>query len=150
MEMPSPSAGHSLAGSWRGQERIHPSPMAPAGGTAVGRVKNVSALDGFAVIQDYEQERGGRVNLRGHGIFRFDPAHDRYVLHWFDSFGGPPAEFHGRFEGETLTVIHEGSQGRVRASWDLSEAGRYAYHMEVSPDGRTWTPFMEGTYTREV
>ena len=135
MPMPTPSAGHSrlecLVGSWRGQERIHPSPMAPAGGKAVGRVHNVRALDGFAVVQSYEQERDGGVNFRGHGVFRFDPARDRHVLHWFDSLGGPPVEFHGRFEGDTLTLVHEGPQGSVRASWDLSEPTRYSYRMDV-------------------
>ena len=60
----------TLVGTWRGSETIHPSPFDAKGGEATGIVNNRLALDGFAVIQDYEQQRGGRTNFRGHGIFR--------------------------------------------------------------------------------
>ncbi len=88
MEMPVPSAAQQalamLVGSWAGQEKIHPSPFSPAGATAVGRVVNRSALDGFAIVQDYEQETNGKVNFRGHGIFRWDPEKGAYILYWFE------------------------------------------------------------------
>jgi hypothetical protein len=63
MEMPKPTAAHKqlelLAGDWVGEEIMHPSPWATGGGTATARVRNRVGLDGFAVIQDYVQERGG-------------------------------------------------------------------------------------------
>ncbi|MGE5277442.1 MAG: DUF1579 family protein [Acidobacteriota bacterium] len=75
--MPRPGEPHrqlrKLVGSWRGEERLSPSPWDPVGGTAVGRVENRSALDGFAVVQDYEQERNGAVGFRGHRVFSWDP-----------------------------------------------------------------------------
>jgi len=89
MEMPVLSEAHrklqTLVGDWTGQEKIFPSPFDPQGGTAVGRVRNVLALDGFAVVQDYEQLRQAGVNFRGHGIFRWDKNRSEYILHWFDS-----------------------------------------------------------------
>jgi hypothetical protein len=154
MQMPTPTAAHlrleRLVGKWRGEERVHPSPFDPVGGPAVGRVDNRMALDGFAVIQDYEQERGGRVAFRGHGVFRFDPSRNLYALTWFDSAGQPPSEFWGTFEGEVLTVTQVTAQGQVRASWDLRDPNRYTYQMDVSADGRSWAPFMSGSYVRET
>ena len=153
MEMPQPSDAHrrleKLVGAWRGEEQMAPSPWSPAGGTAAARVRNVRALDGLAVVQDYAQERGGAVTFRGHGVFRWDGAAGEYVLHWFDSMGQAPNEFRGAFDGDVLTVVSRTPDGFVRAVFDFGEAGRYTYRMEVSPDAAAWVPMMDGTYHRE-
>jgi hypothetical protein len=153
MEMPKPNEAHrrmeKLVGSWSGEEHMHPSPWDPAGGAARARVTNHTALDGFAVIQDYEQERGGGVSFRGHGVFRWDAPAGEYVFHWFDSSGMQPTEFRGGFDGDVLTVTHGNEQGHARAIFDLRPEGRYLYRMEVSGDGQSWLPFMEGDYRRE-
>jgi hypothetical protein len=156
MKMPLPSDAHRrlerLVGVWRGEETLHPSSFDPAGGTATATVKNVVAIDGFAVVQDYEQKRADGSTFRGHGIFRYDadgPPGRQYVMHWFDSLGLPPSEFRGSFEGDVFTVGQALPHGQLRAVWDLSNAKRYTYRMEVSMDGVSWAPFMEGRYTRE-
>jgi|GEM_PF-3960233 len=81
MQMPKPTDAHrkleKLAGSWHGEEQISPSPLDPVGGKAFGRLTNRLALDGFVVLQDYEQERDGVVNFRGHGVFGWDAAQSR-------------------------------------------------------------------------
>src|SRR5262245_61828689 len=142
MDMPRPTDAHQklnkLAGQWVGQETIHPSPFDPKGGTATGKVHNRAALDGFAVVQDYEQERGGRTSFRGHGVFRFDAASGAYVMHWFDSFGCQPSDFRGQFNGDVLTLMATNPQGQSRASFDLSQNGKYTFKMDVSPDGKSW------------
>jgi hypothetical protein len=152
MEMPRPTAEHRvlerLAGEWIGTETLHPSPFDPGGGTAVGRVVNRPSLDGFALVQDYEQERGGRVTFRGHGVFRYDVEAREYVLHWFDSTGMRPDTFRGGFHEDTLTLTTQGPMGHIRASWNLRDADAIVYRMHVSGDGTSWEPFMEGTYTR--
>jgi hypothetical protein len=152
MDMPTPDAAHArmeaFAGNWTGDERIYPNPWDPRGGAAVGRVRNRMALDGFVLIHEYEQERHGRVTLEGHAVLRWDAGLGRYVLHWFDSMGMPPNEFHGDFDGDVLTLTSEDSRGWIRAIWDFGEPGRYSYLMEVSPDGESWQPLMEGEYRR--
>jgi hypothetical protein len=152
MEMPRPTAAHRqlelLAGAWAGEERIHPTPFDPAGGTARGRFDNRLAIDGFAVVQDYEQERGGAVAFRAHGVFRYDSREQSYVLHWFDSMGESPQEFRGTFEDGVLVLICRNAQGQFRASWDFCQAGRCTFRMDASPDGQQWFPFLEGAYTR--
>jgi Protein of unknown function (DUF1579) len=151
MAMPGPTEEHhrleKLIGSWEGEETIHPNPWDAAGGKAIGRVANRGALDGFAVVQDYEQERDGAVHFRGHGVFRWDAAAREYVLHWFDSFGMPPSELRGSLDGGLLTLENVSPQGRTRAVFDFRPHS-YDYRMEVSGDGEHWQPLMEGLYHR--
>jgi hypothetical protein len=153
MEMPTPTEAHKrlerLAGRWSGEERMTPMPFDPEGGVAHGRVDNRVALDGFAVVQDYEQKRRGTVTYRGHGVYRWDADKDEYVLYWYDSMGGPPTEYRGPFEGDTLTLIGKTVYGFNRAVVDLSEPDRYSFHADASPDGETWETFLEARYTRE-
>ncbi len=151
--MPHPSPEQQLLsillGNWRGQEHIHPSPFDPVGGPAVGRIHNCLALDGFAVIQDYEQERNGIVNFRGHGVFRWDSDEDCYILYWFDSLGQRPVEYRGGLRAGVLSLTAIQGQGFSRAVFDFSDETRYHYRMEVSPDGEQWFVFTEGEYERQ-
>lgn len=152
MEMPKPTEAHKklemLVGSWSGEEKLQPSPWDPQGGTAVGTVENRAALGGFAVVQDYRQERGGRVTFEGHGVFRYEPMAGVYEMWWFDSMGMPPTCFRGGFEGNVLMVAAQGPQGWSRAVFDFGKKGSYTFRMEVSPDGAQWFGFMEGRYAR--
>jgi len=153
MEMPKPTTAHrqleKLVGRWAGEERVHPSPFDPEGGMAIARLENRLALDGFAVVQDYEQERDGKINFRGHGVLRWDATQQCCEMYWFDSMGMPPSIFRGNFDGEILTLACKDQHGHSRATFDLSKKTQYAFRMEVSPDGNQWFPFLEGSYTRE-
>jgi hypothetical protein len=152
MVMPKPVEAHKrlhrIAGNWVGEEKVHPSPWDPKGGTAIGRVHNRIALDGFVVVQDYEQERSGRVTFRGHGIFTWDEAEQCYALYWFDSMGVPPNIFKGSFENHILTLTTKDAQGHVRTVFDFTQERRYQFRMEVSQNGEQWHTFTEGTYER--
>jgi hypothetical protein len=152
MEMPKPSAAHRelerLVGDWTGTEHMYPSPWNPAGGDALARITNRLAVDGFNVVQEYEQETAGIVTFRGHGVFSWDAGQTCYVLHWFDSMGMPPNVFRGNFAGDVLTVSTTWPQGLGRAVFDLSREGHYTFRMEASEDGKQWAPLMEGQYQR--
>ena len=84
MEMPKASDGHrkleKIAGRWEGEETMYPSPWDPKGGKAIGRINSRVALNGFALINDYEQERDGAITFTGHGVFTYDPKADVYSL----------------------------------------------------------------------
>ena len=150
MAMPILSPPHKalqiLVGSWSGEETIHPSPFVPSGAVATGRVVNRLALDGFAVVQDYEQETAGKINFRGHGVFRYDLERGKYILYWFDSFGFPPTEYIGDLFDRVLRLSAVTPQGHARVTWDFSHPGHYHYVLEVSPDGQEWFPSIEGRY----
>lgn len=150
MEMPKPSPGHErlrqLAGEWHGTETMYPSQWDPEGGEAVGRTSNRLALNGFALISDYEQERDGAVTFSGHGVYTFDPEAEVYTLHWFDCLGSPPEVFTGRFAGDVLTLAHGGTGMHVRMTSDLGTPGVMIAKMEMSPDGTEWTTLFDGRY----
>jgi hypothetical protein len=152
MEMPKPTDAHRklqmLAGTWRGEEKMFPSPWDPKGGNAVGRIDNRLALDGFAVVQDYEQQRGDVANYRGHGIFTWDATLQSYLLYWLDSLGVGQNIFRGSFDEKTLRLTSQSPQGYTRASWEFTSDKTYFYRMEVSGDGSQWQTMMEGTYSR--
>lgn len=151
-EMPKPTAEHKklelLAGTWIGEEKMAPSLWDPAGGTATGRVSNRVSLDGFNVIQDYEQERGGKVTFRGHGVFGYDANAQCYVLHWWDSMGFGVHDYSGKFEGDVLSLTYQSPHGHHRCRFDMGKAGRYTFQMDMSQDGKAWKNMMEGNYSK--
>ncbi|HZY10701.1 MAG TPA: DUF1579 family protein [Bacteroidota bacterium] len=153
MEMPKPSDAHKkllkLVGRWNGEEKLYPSPWDPTGGMAKGLAVNKAELDGFFVVQDYQQERNGRINFRGHGVFGWDQFENCYVVHWFDSMGTPPQVMKGTFENSVLSLVGKFPQGFNRGIWDYSKEGKVTFKMEVSMDGKNWQPMMEGNYTKE-
>ena len=152
MDLPKPGPEHKalerLAGTWVGEETIHPGPFDPVGGKATAVVRNVMAVGGFALVQDYEQTREGGVNFIGHGVLRWDGPAGEYSLLWVDSTGFPPSEYRGKFAGEVLTLSYKGPMGHSRAIWTLKGATGYDYRMELSQDGATWHPFMDGSYRK--
>lgn len=154
MQMPQVQEQHKkfaqLAGKWKGEEKIHPSPWDPVGGTATARIEARIDLDGFFLVSDYVEERGGRVSYRGHGVYGWDPKESSYTMHWFDSMGGGgytlPAK--GQWTGNTLTFQHETPMGMARYVYNFEGEGRYTFKIENSQDGKEWKPFMEARYQR--
>jgi len=152
MDMPKAGPAHQklelLAGQWSGEEEIMPSPLDPTGGPAYAKVDNRICLDGFILVQDYVQERSGRVNFEGHAVISHDAGTDTYIMDWWDSFGMGRTEYRGKMSGSTLTLESATPMGRSRATYDLSKAGVYEFAMEISMDGSNWATFMKGSYRR--
>jgi hypothetical protein len=150
MDMPKPTDAHrqleKLAGSWVGDETIYPSPMDPQGGTATSRMTAKVVVDGFALVSDYHQERGGVVTYRGHGIFTYEPQSSEYVMYWVDSIGSPGETFRGRLDGSMLALTSRGPMGSFRLSYDLGTPGRLKSRMEMSQDGMNWQPFFDSSF----
>ncbi len=153
MEAAKPSEQHRklerLIGRWEGTEHMAPSQWDPAGGTAVGRNDIRSALDGFAIVTDYEQERDGKITFRGHGVTTYDPEGDRYVMHWLDVMSGPMMEvFAGAFDGDVMILTSDAPRMATRLTWDLSSEGLMHSRMEMSEDGIQWATLFEAEYER--
>jgi len=152
--MPTPQDQHrklaTFAGTWVGEETMHPSPWDEKGGTAVGKKVSRIDLDGFYLIEDYTQERDGQVSYRGHGLFGYDPQKNRYTMHWFDSMGMPTNEASlGTWEGNTLRFEMSSPMGQQRYIFITEGTTRYTFKIENSQDGKTWNTFMEGKYTKK-
>ena len=154
MDMPRPTDHHlkfsRLVGEWEGVEIMQPSQWAPQGSTATGRTNSHLALNGFAVISDYQQERSGLVTFEGHSVLTYDTKEDCCVLHWFDCMGSPPEVFKGAFDGNVLTVAHGGPSMHARLRHDLSGEGQMTSRMEMSLDGSNWQTLFDGSYERKT
>ena len=152
MEIPKPTEAHQklqkLVGNWKGEEKIFPSPWDPKGGISQGYIENRSGLGGFIVIQDVKSEKNGEVIFEGHGVFSWDQKQNEYTLHWVDSMGMPLHVFRGDFDKETLTLLHEESEGYARMRVDLSDENRYFLKVDISQDGKNWQPLSEAQYQK--
>jgi hypothetical protein len=153
-QMPKPGEAHArlglLVGRWQGRETMFPAPWDPTGGTATAVVDNRVVLDGFAVVQEYQQSRDNGPGFAGHAVLWWDPAADQHVMTWFDAMSGTPTEYRGGFDGDVLTLTSAVAQGGFsRCTFDCRTPDRYVFMLEVSADGHIWTPVMEGAYRRQ-
>jgi len=152
-EMPRPSLAHErlmrFVGHWSGPERLAPSPWGP-GGPAIGRTQYRAALDGMALIQEYEQEQDGQIVFHGHGIMVIEPDTQDVLWWWFDSFGFPPdAPARGRWDGEVLSFEKTTPQGEARYRYEFA-GDRYRFMIENRlPDQTDFGEFMRGQYSRD-
>lgn len=155
MQMPKPTKFHkklaALIGDWSGDEVMHPSAWDPKGGKSKGRYKARAIADGFGVVQEYEQKRGGKVTFTGHGVFGYDPQQACYLWHWSDSMGGvPPTVTKGKWEGNRLIWENQSPMGHARYIHTFLRGGKVGFTIETSQDGNQWTLLMEGTYVKKA
>lgn len=153
MEMPRPGSEHErlfsrLQGDWSGPEWLAPSPWGE-GGAATGRTRCHVALDGLALIQEYEEEKDGGICFRGHGIFLIEPGSGDVLWWWFDSMGFPPDPARGRWEGETLLFEKKTPRGEARYRYEFSGNDAYRFTIENRFPGQAdFSEFMHGDYRR--
>lgn len=155
MEMPRPTKFHKklevFVGDWSGDETMFPVPWDPAGGSAKGRYKVRAAFDGFGVIQDYVQKRGGKTSYAGHGVMGYDPQANGYIWHWSDTMGGVAnAVTSGQWKGNKLTFQHAGPMGHARYTYTIHKDGTVGFSIDNSTDGDQWVPFMSGRYAKKA
>lgn len=153
MEMPKPTEQHrkyqSMVGTFKGDETLHPMPWEPKMVKVASKSVNRLDLDGFFLIIDHEQTRDGRIAYRGHGVYGFDAGKSKWTMYWFDVMGcGFNAPALGTWEGNTLRYEHAHERGHSRYTYKFEKEGQYTLAIEMSQDGKSWTPFLTGTYTR--
>lgn len=151
MEMPKPNEHHKklavLAGSWRGEELMHPSSWDPKGGNAIGIYHARMTLDGFALISDGTQERDGVVTYKGLGVFGWHAHECRYLMHWSDNVSGVPSQLaRGQWEGAVLRFQDRGHMGHVRYTYTFEDDGSYRFSLHNSRDGKNWSSLVDGHY----
>ena len=150
--MPKPDENHEkltrLAGTWTGEETMHPSPWLPDGGKATATVAMRADLDGFVLITDYVQRTGEQTTYAGHGVYTVEPGSGEVVLHWFDSLGGQLEQFRGGWIDEMLIVQSKTQMGYMRLTYDFSQPDTLKNAADTSPDGESWTRMFEGLLTR--
>jgi hypothetical protein len=155
MEMPKVGAEQKrlnelASGTWRGEEKLHPSDWDPKGGTAFGTWVVHPSLDGFCLLVDYTEERDGKINYRGHGIHGWDHTSGAFLAYWFDNIGVMPREpVKAMLDGSTYTYTSDdGPMGWSRMTYAWKD-DRFEFRIDKSKDqGASWKPMHEGRYTR--
>jgi hypothetical protein len=152
--MPQPTPEHKrlhlMAGSWTSEETIHSSPWDPNGGPAKGRSEARVALDGFCVVTDYEQEKNGRVGYRGHGVYGYDAGQKKWFMQWQDNMTPAAATpVWGTWDGDVLTFQTQSPARHHRYVYKFGKPGTYAFSIETSKDGASWSTYMDGRFTRK-
>jgi len=100
-------------------------------------------------VSDHRHDLGGDSGLEGHSVTVWDPARRRIVLYWFDPAGGPPREYVGDYEGETLVLEGDGPQGsRIRHRTDLPDPDTLRTRSSLSFDGDHWQDLAAVVYRR--
>src|SRR5215471_18905760 len=139
MEMPKPSEAHralqAFVGEWTGSETMPPSPWGP-GGVATGKNSVRMDLDGCFAIEDYVQEKDGRVVFRGHGVFGWDGERKDHAWYWIDSMGFmPDGPAYGEWRGDTLALAKSTPRGQARYTFRFEGPDTYHFRIENSFDG---------------
>ena len=147
-ESPQPGPEHealsALCGEWVGDETMMPSPYSPGHEESTCEL-SVRMLEGFFVISDYVQRRGGEVSFRGHGVYSWDPQASCYKMYWFDSMGGAGGVAEGHVEDNVLTFKNQSPMGHHMYRYTFDN-GETRFEMAMSQDGEEWQMLMEGHY----
>jgi hypothetical protein len=140
-----------LEGSWEGEEFLSPSPWGP-GGPAKGVYKNTLILDGFYLMQEYEEVKDGKVIYKGHGLMGFDPASGDFLWYWFDNQGMFSPVARGHWQDPKTLVFESPSPvtgGLVRSFFVFVGKDDLEFNMMSSVDqGVTWKPSLQSRYRR--
>jgi hypothetical protein len=138
----------AFAGEWDGEEVVFPSRWT-AGGPATSRTVARMDLNGFYLIQDSVQKRGGKQVFATHGIFTFDRDDRTYKLFWYDSLGyTPPSPASGGWVGKTLTLVRGSLRGNARHVYEIIDDNSYSLKIQFSPDAEGWADVLTGVYRR--
>lgn len=136
-----------LAGKWIGEENVHAPPY-PREGTARATFNARMDLDGLFLIADYVEDIDGKPFLRGHGVYGWDPKKEQFSLSWFDNKSAqPPAQLHGKWIGDTLTLEGDTGAHKSRLVYEVSANG-LAVKAQGSPDGKDWQTIVDGKFRR--
>lgn len=139
----------ALVGEWAGVESIATTRWGP-GGAATGRTSARFDLGGKVLLQDYREERDGKLALQAHAVFVAGQEPGEYALYWFDSYGFVPSQpAVGHWDGRRLVFLRTSPRGQTRHIYEMPADGLYRLALESSFDGGVnWEPVMQGEYRR--
>jgi hypothetical protein len=153
MDMPRLGPAHdalkAFVGAWTGIEALAASPWAPAS-TAQADCEYRLALNGFAVVQDYRQQREDGSEFLGHNVFTVDPDTGETLWYGFDSYGFPPeSPARGGWTGATLVLEKKTPRGIARHRL-TPVAGSLTHEIDLRMgENPGYSPFLRARYTRK-
>jgi hypothetical protein len=138
----------AFAGEWRGEEMVYASRWVE-GGEAEAQIFARMDLNGFYLIQDSRQSRGGKESFATHAVFTYDREDRLYKLFWHDSLGYfAPSPASGAWTGNSLVLLRGSLRGNARHVYEVIDDNSYAMKIQYSPDAEGWSDVLTGVYRR--
>jgi hypothetical protein len=138
----------AFAGEWHGEETVYASRWVD-GGDAEAQVSARMDLNGFYLIQDTRQTRGGKESFATHAVFTYDREDRLYKLFWHDSLGYfAPSPASGGWSGNSLVLVRGSLRGNARHVYEVIDDNSYAMKIQYSPDAEGWSDVLTGVYRR--
>lgn len=140
-----------FTGHWVSEADVKPGPMGPGG--KFHSDDHVEWMDGgfFAVIHA-KFSGGGMGDGTSTAYMGYDPQDKVYTYDEFNSMG-EATHSKATVDGDTWTWINDMKMGpqtwKGRFTMKILSPTSYSYKFETSPDGATWTLFMDGKETKQ-
>ena len=141
---------HVWVGHWTSEMELKAGPWGP-GGKITGEYTGQMILGGF-FYQGRWTQKGALGEGRGLEIEGYDPVNKNFVSSWYESDG---STFSGVLTVSKNTyawagkLVLAGKPYQVKDTFVLApDLMSATVQSEVSVDGKTWTPFTEGKYTK--
>ncbi len=139
-------------GSWTYEGVEQPSGLGP-GGTWVG-VEQFEWLPGGFFLRMNREAKGPGGDTRHSIIFGYDSVAKTHTGQWYDFTAGGAASATIEVLGNTWLWSATGHSGegvafeeRCTVTWAAAGTS-YALTCEIATDGKPWSPYYEGTYTK--
>lgn len=152
-QIPAPGPLHAkfkrFVGRWSGTETVQASPWMP-GGEANASYDMDMGLNGHALLQTYQQQRGGKPVFDGLGVMTVDIQTNTVLWWWFGPVNLPLAPAKGQWDGDALVFEGATPHGEYRTVYAFDGNDRFTFKIENKAAGQnTFTDFMVGHYTRD-
>jgi hypothetical protein len=139
-----------MVGHWTYEGEYKAGPSGPSG-KAKGE-EFIQWIFGGFFLQDLEQETGALGDVRMALVYAYDPVQKHYVASGLTNNGGP-ASGTATVNGNTVSwegkVVLEGKENFMRNTYVVAaDRMTMTQKVEMSADGKTWTPFFEALFTK--
>lgn len=106
---------------------------------------------GCAIVERWRGAQGGT----GQSLNYYDPVVGAWKQRWVSA--GTILEMQGHFDGKAMVLegplhyVRDNRTTRLRGTWTPLPDGRVRQHfVESADDGKTWTPWFDGYYSRRA
>jgi hypothetical protein len=141
---------HVWLGHWTAEEELKPGPWGPGGKFTLDYTGQM--IFGGFFYQGRWTVKGVLGDAMGFDLEAYDPENKNFVSNWYQNNGmafsgvlnitGTTHTFTGRF-------VLGGKPYRIRSVFTFApDLASITVKSEMSADGKTWTPFTEGKYTK--
>lgn len=150
MNMPKPGPEHKkldyFTGNWTCDGDTKPGPMGPGGKMTM--TDDSKWMDGGFFVVIHSQYKSPMGNGTGLAFLGYDADEKKYTYNEFNS-DGEVVLSKGTVDGDAWTWIGDMKPaGKGRFSEKILSPTSYSFKFEMSSDGASWTPFMDGKCTK--